>query len=119
LSSIFTDTQRKLRLWLEHVEPPLLNDKLRLHDLNAINAKKRVYQDLFDQTLEQERHLESLNYLARDYYTKLTAEHGRHLQEELLDYQHRLNDIKMFLSNILPKCARFERTLTDFEVDYR
>jgi len=115
LSSTFTDTQRKLRLWLEHVEQSINNDKLRLLDLNAINAKRRVYKDLFDQANEHEHNLESLRDLSRDFYTKLTVEQNRHLQDDLLDYQHRLNEVKIFLSNALTKCHRFEKTLTDFE----
>lgn len=116
LSSTFTDTQRKLRLWLEHVEQSINNDKLRLLDLNAINAKRRVYKDLFDQANEHEHNLESLRDQSRDFYTKLTVEQNRHLQDDLLDYQHRLNEVKIFLSNALTKCHRFEKTLTDFEV---
>lgn len=116
LPSTFTDTHRKLRLWLEHVEQSLLNDKLRVVDLNAINAKRRVYKDLFDQTLEQERNLVILNEATRDFTSKLSVEHFRHLQEELINYENRLNDIKMFLSNALAKCSRFEQTLSEFEV---
>lgn len=116
LSSTFTDTQRKLRLWLEHVEKSISNDKLRLLDLNAINAKRRYYKDLLDQANEHERNLETLREQAREFYTKLSVEHNRQLRDDLLDYHNRLQDVKMFLSNSLTKCHRFEKTLTDFEV---
>ena len=116
LSTAFNDTLRKLRLWLEHVEQSLSNDKLRLVDLNAINTKRRIYKDLFDQSNEQEHHLQTLKEQTRDYISKLSLEHSRHLQDDLLSYQQRLDDVKMFLSNALTKCHRFEKTLTDFEV---
>lgn len=115
LSSTFTDTQRKLRLWLEHVEKSINNDKLRLLDLNAINAKRRHYKDFLDQANEHERNLESLREQAREFYTKLSVEHNRQLRDDLLDYHNRLQDVKMFLSNSLTKCHRFEKTLTDFQ----
>ena len=74
LPSTFTDIQHKLRLWLEHVEKSLLNDKIRFSDLHAINAKKKVYKDLLDQTFEQEHNLEYLTDTAREYYPKLSID---------------------------------------------
>ena len=116
LPSTFTDIHRKLRLWLEHIEQSLLNDKLRIVDSHAINVKKRIYQDLLDQTFEHEHHLESLNEMAREHYRTLSAEQSRQLQEELIGYRHRLHDVKMFLSRRLTDCSRVEKTLGDFEV---
>ncbi len=116
LPSIFTDTQRTLRLWLEHVEQSLLNDKIRIVDIHSITIKKKVYKDLLDQTFEQERNLETLNEITRESYSKLTIDVSRRLQQELTNYQDRLLDIKMFLSDRLAKYNRFEKTLTDFEV---
>ena len=104
-------------MWIEHVEKSLSSEKLRLVDTNAINKKRRFYKDLLDQTLEQEHHLESLNTLSRDYTSKLTYDQNRHLQDELLHYRHRLNDIKMFLSDALTKYQRYENCLTEFEVN--
>lgn len=116
LSSIFTDTQRTLRLWLEHVEQSLLNDKIRIVDIHTITIKKKVYKDLLDQTFEQERNLETLNELARESYSKLTIDVSRRLQQELINYKDRLLDIKMFLTDRLAKYNRYEKTLTEFEV---
>ncbi len=116
LPSIFIDIQRKLRLWLEHVEQSLLKDKVRIADIHAINAKKKVYKDLLDQTFEQEHNLESLNEIIREHHSKLTIDINRRLQQELTNYHERLNDIKMFLSERLAKYTRLEKTLSDFEV---
>jgi len=116
LPSTFTDIQHKLRLWLEHVEQSLLNDKVRIVDIHAINAKKKAYKDLLDQTFEQEHNLESLNEIVREYYSKLTADVSRRLQGELTNYQERLYDVKMFLSERLAKYNRLDKTLSDFEV---
>lgn len=116
LSSVFTDTQRTLRLWLEHVEQSLLNDKIRIVDIHSITSKKKVYKDLLDQTFEQERNLETLNELARESYSKLTIDVSRRLQQELINYKDRLLDIKMFLTDRLAKYNRYEKTLTEFEV---
>ena len=116
LSSVFTDTQRTLRLWLEHVEQSLLNDKIRIVDIHSITIKKKVYKDLLDQTFEQERNLETLNELARESYSKLTIDVSRRLQQELINYKDRLLDIKMFLTDRLAKYHRYEKTLTEFEV---
>jgi len=116
LPTSFTDTQRKLRLWLEQVEQSLLNDKVRVVDLQAIDAKKKIYKDLLDQTLEQEHFMEQLNVTAREYYPKLTIDISRRLQEELKNYQDRLYDVKMFLSERLAKYNRVDKTLSDFEV---
>ncbi|CAF4303405.1 unnamed protein product, partial [Rotaria magnacalcarata] len=115
LPSIFTDTQCKLRVWLEYVERSLLTDKLRITDLHAINTKKKVYKDLLEQTFEQERNLESLNKIATEHYSKLTIDITRRVQEELINYRDRLNDIKMFLSDRLTKCTNLDQTLNDFE----
>ena len=116
LPTNFTDTQRKLRQWLEKVEQSLLNDKVRVVDLQAIDAKKKIYKDLLDQTLEQEHFMEQLNATAREYYPKLTSDISRRLQEELKNYQDRLYDVKMFLSERLAKYNRVDKTLSDFEV---
>jgi hypothetical protein len=118
LPSTFTDIQHKLRLWLEHVEQSLLNDKVRIVDIHAINAKKKAYKDLLDQTFEQEHNLESLNEIVREYYSKLTADVSRRLQGELTNYQERLYDVKMFLSERLAKYNRLDKTLSDFEVRF-
>ncbi|UJR26821.1 hypothetical protein I4U23_008134, partial [Adineta vaga] len=115
LPSTFIDIQTKLRLWLEHVEQSLLNDKVRILDIHATNAKKKVYKDLLDQTFEQEHNLEILNETAREYYSKLTLDVSRRLQGELTNYQERLYDIKMFLSERLAKYNRLDKTLSDFE----
>ncbi|CAF3670938.1 unnamed protein product [Adineta steineri] len=115
LPSTFVDTQNKLRLWLEHVEQSLLSDKVRIIDIHAINAKKKVYKDLLDQTFEQEHNLEILNDIAREYYCKLTTDVTRRLQGELTNYHERLSDIKMFLSERLAKYNRLDKTLSDFE----
>ena len=116
LPTIFTDTQRTLRLWLEHVEQSLLNDKIRFVDIHSINAKKKVYKDLLDQTFEQEHNLETLNEIAREWFSKLTIDVSRRLQQEITNYQDRLSYVKMFLSDRLAKYSRLEKTLTDFEV---
>jgi hypothetical protein len=79
-------------------------------------VKKKVYKDLLDQTFEQEHNLETLNEMSREYYSKLTLDVSRRLQQELTNYQDRLHDIKMFLSDRLAKYNRVEKTLTDFEV---
>lgn len=118
LPSVFTDIQRKLRLWLEHVEQSLLKDTVRIADIHAINAKKKAYKDLLDQTFEQEHNLESLNELIREHNSKLTIDVNRRLQQELINYQERLSDIKMFLSERLAKYNRLEKTLSDFEVRF-
>ncbi|CAF3430971.1 unnamed protein product [Rotaria sp. Silwood1] len=115
LPTIFTDTQRKLRIWLEYVEPQLVHDKARVINIHAINMKKKVYKDLLDQTFEQEHHLESLNKIANEYYSKLTIDVSRRLEEELINYRDRLNDIKMFLSDRLTKSTNLDKTLNDFE----
>ncbi len=117
LPTVFTDTQRTLRLWLEHVEQSLLNDKIRIVDIHSIVSKKKVYKDLLDQTFEQEHNLETLNEIAREYFSKLTSDVSRRLQEEITNYQDRLYDVKMFLSDRLAKYTRLEKTFTDFEVN--
>ena len=119
LPSTFTDSQHGLRQWLEHVEHLLLNDKVRLVDSQAINGKKNAYKDLLDQTYEQEQLMETLTETARDYYPKLTMDTSRRLQEELSNYQDRLYDVKMFLSERLAKYNRVDQTLNDFEVRTR
>jgi hypothetical protein len=118
LPSIFIDIQRKLRLWLEHVEQSLLKDKVRVADIHAINAKKKVYKDLLDQTFEQEHNFESLNEILREHSSKLTIDVTRRLQQEITNYQERLSDVKMFLSERLAKYSRLEKTLSDFEVRF-
>ena len=119
LPSTFTDIQNKLRLWLEHVEQSLLNDRVRIVDIHAINTKKKAYKDLLDQTFEQEHNLESLHEeIAREYYSKLTVDVSRRLQGELNNYQERLYDVKMFLSERLAKYSRLDKTLSDFEVRF-
>jgi hypothetical protein len=75
-----------------------------------------VYKDLLDQTLEQEHVMEELNNTAKEYYPKLTIDISRRLQEELKNYQDRLYDVKMFLSERLAKYNRVDKTLSDFEV---
>ncbi|CAF3003132.1 unnamed protein product [Rotaria sp. Silwood2] len=115
LPTIYTDIQRKLRVWLEYVEPSLLYDKTRVTDIHSINMKKKVYKDLLDQTFEQEHNLESLNKIANEYYSKLTIEVTRLLKEELNNYRDRLNDIKMFLSERLTKSSNLDKALNDFE----
>ena len=94
----------------------LLNDKVRLVDSQAINGKKNAYKDLLDQTYEQEQLMATLTETARDYYPKLTMDTSRRLQEELSNYQDRLYDVKMFLSERLAKYNRVDQTLSDFEV---
>jgi hypothetical protein len=101
---------------LEHVEQSLLNDKIRIVDIHSINVKKKVYKDLLDQTFEQEHNLETLNELTREYSSKLTIDISRRLQQEITNYQDRLYDVKMFLSDRLAKYNRLDKTLTDFEV---
>ncbi|CAF1590315.1 unnamed protein product, partial [Adineta ricciae] len=93
----------------------LLNDKVRILDIHATNTKKKAYKDLLDQTFEQEHNLEILNDTARDYYPKLSFDVSRRLQGELTNYQERLYDIKMFLSERLAKYNRLDKTLSDFE----
>ncbi|CAF3539694.1 unnamed protein product [Rotaria sordida] len=115
LPTIFNDTQRKLRVWLEYVEQSLLHDKVRVNDIHTITTKKKVYKDLLDQTFEQEHNLESLNKISNEYYSKLTVDVSRRLQDELNNYRDRLNDIKMFLSERLTKCSTLDKTLNDFE----
>ncbi|CAF1587705.1 unnamed protein product [Rotaria magnacalcarata] len=111
----FLETQRKLRQWLEEIEQKLLNDKVRICDLQVIDAKKKMYKDLLEQTLERERTMEELNINAREQYTKLPVDAARRLQEELNNYQDRLYDVKMFLTERLTKYSRVDKTLTDFE----
>ncbi|CAF4320996.1 unnamed protein product, partial [Rotaria sp. Silwood2] len=115
LPTNFIDAQRKLRQWLEQTEQALLNDKVRFGDLQTINAKKKIYKDLFDQTVEQEHIMEELNVIAREYYSKLSIDISRRLQEELTNYQDRLYDVKMFLSERLAKYNQADKTLSDFE----
>jgi hypothetical protein len=79
-------------------------------------VKKKVYKDLIDQTFEQERNLAYLNEISREYYPKLTIEISRRLQEELINYQDRLNDVKMFLSEHLATYNKLGKTLTDYQV---
>jgi len=93
-----------------------LNDKVQTIDLKAIDAKKKVYKNLLDQTLEQEHNMEQLNSQARESYTKSSIEQSRRLQEELTNYQDRLYDVKMFLSERLAKYNRLDKTLSEFEV---
>lgn len=118
LPSIYTDTERKLHLWLEHVEQSLLNDKIRIVDIHSINVKRKVYKDLLDQTFEQERNLETLNEIVREYSSKLNVDVTQRLQHELTNYQDRLLDIKMFLSDRIAIYNRLDKTLTDFQVEY-
>jgi hypothetical protein len=70
LPTTFTDNQRKLRIWLEQVEQSLLNDKVRVVDLQTIDGKKKMYKDLLDQTYEQEHLMEQLNINAKESYKK-------------------------------------------------
>lgn len=112
----FTDTQRKLRQWLEQTEQSLLNDKVRIVDLQAIDGKKKFYKNLLDQTLEQEHSMEELKKTSKEYYPKLTIDISRRLQEELTNYQDRFYDVKLFLSERLAKYNRLDKTLSDFEV---
>jgi hypothetical protein len=49
-------------------------------------------------------------------HPKLTVDVSRRLQEELKNYQDRLYDVKMFLSERLTKYNRVGKTLSDFEV---
>lgn len=86
-------------------------------DIHSITIKKKVYKDLLDQTFEQERNLETLIEIARDSSSKLTVDVGRRLQKQLTNYQDRLVDVKMFISDRLAKYNRFEKTLTEFEVE--
>ena len=116
LPASFNDIQRKLRQWLEQVEQSLLTDTVRIVDLQAIDVKKRMYKDLLDQTFEQEHHMEQLHIISREYYTKLTIDTSRRLQEELTNYKDRLDDVKMFLSERLAKYNRVDKTLSEFEV---
>ena len=110
------DSQRKLRQWLEQVEQSLLNDKVRIVDLQAIDAKKKIYKDLLDQTLEQEHLMEQVSITAREFYSRTTIDNSRRVQEELTNYQDRLYDVKMFLSERLAKYNRLDKTLSEFEV---
>ncbi len=84
--------------------------------MKAIDAKKKVYKDLLDQTLEQEHTMEQLNINAKEFSSKLTIDLNRRLQEELTNYRDRLYDVKMFLSERLAKYNRADKTLSDFEV---
>lgn len=77
-----------------------------------------MYQDLLDQTFENERTMEELNAAARENYSKLPIDISRRLQEELNNYQDRLYDVKMFLSERLAKHKKVDKTLSDFEVSY-
>ena len=47
-STTFTDIQRKLRIWLEETEQSLLNDKVQIIDLKAIDAKKKFYKNFYN-----------------------------------------------------------------------
>lgn len=116
IPSHLVDSQRKLRQWLEQVEQSLLNDKVRIVDLQAIDAKKKIYKDLLDQTLEQEHLMEQVNLTAREFYSRTTIDNTRRVQEELTNYQDRLYDVKMFLSERLAKYNRLDKTLSEFEV---
>jgi hypothetical protein len=60
--------------------------------------------------------MEELNVNARELHPKLTVDVSRRLQEELKNYQDRLYDVKMFLSERLTKYNRVGKTLSDFEV---
>ncbi|CAF4529966.1 unnamed protein product [Rotaria sp. Silwood2] len=60
--------------------------------------------------------MEELNVIAREYYSKLSIDISRRLQEELTNYQDRLYDVKMFLSERLAKYNQADKTLSDFEV---
>jgi hypothetical protein len=71
-----------------------------------------------DQTFEQEHNFESLNEILREHSSKLTIDVTRRLQQELTNYQERLSDVKMFLSERLAKYSRLEKTLSDFEVRF-
>ena len=93
-----------------------MNDKVRILDLQAIDAKKKVYKDLLDQTLEQEQSMQELTLQTREFYSRTTVDVSRRLQEELTNYQDRLYDVKMFLSERLAKYNRLDKTLSDFEV---
>lgn len=93
-----------------------MNDKVQIVDLKAIDAKKKFYKNLLDQTLEQEHVMEQLNAQAREFYTKSSIDQSRRLQEELNNYQDRLYDAKMFLSERLAKYNRLDKTLSEFEV---
>lgn len=117
MPSSFTDAQRKFRLWLEDVEQTLLNDKVRLTDAQAIQNRKKNYKDLLDQTLDQEHRLENLNKMMNEFSSQLTVDSHRRLQEELTNYNDRLYDVKMFLSERLTKCHRLDQTLTEFQVN--
>jgi hypothetical protein len=112
----FIDMQRKLRQWLEEVEQSLLNDKVRVVDLPSIDSKKKMYKTLLDQTYEQEHLMEQMSLQAKESYPKLAIDTSRRLQEELTNYQDRLYDVKMFLSERLTKYNRVDKTLSDFEV---
>lgn len=116
IPSTFMDAQRKLRQWLEQIEQQLLNDTVRISDLQIIDQRKKVYKELMDQTLEQERVMEDLNLHAREYYVKLPVDAARRLQEELVNYQDRLYDVKMFLTERLAKYNRADKMLSEFEV---
>jgi len=60
--------------------------------------------------------MEQLNVNSREYYPKLTIDISRRLQEELTNYQDRLYDVKMFLSERLAKSNLVHKSLSDFEV---
>ncbi|CAF1053595.1 unnamed protein product, partial [Didymodactylos carnosus] len=75
--------------------------------------------DLLDQTFEQERTMEYLNSVANEYFGKLTHDISRGLQIELENFQDRLYDVKMFLSERLTKYNRLHKTLSDFEVRFK
>jgi hypothetical protein len=60
--------------------------------------------------------MEEININARELYPKLSVDVSRRLQEELKNYQDRLYDVKMFLSERLAKYNRVGKTLSDFEV---
>jgi hypothetical protein len=116
LPSAFTDAQHKLRQWLEDVEQTLLNDKVRLTDSQLIQTKKSIYNDLLEQTFDYEHTLEYLQDTVKEFFTKLTLDSSRRLQEELTNYHDRLYDVKMFLGERLATYNRVDQTLNDFQV---
>lgn len=77
-----------------------------------------MYRELLDQTFEQEHNLKSLNRIASEYYSKLNVEATRRLQDELVNYRDRLNDIKMFLTERLARTNNLEKSLNEFEVNF-
>lgn len=107
-----------MRKWLEEIEQSLLNDKIQFSDLTSIENKRKNYKELLNQTLDYEHLMEFLKGSFADFQVKLSNESCRRLQEELSNYQDRLYDVKIFLSERLTKYNRIDKTLSQFQVSF-